>query len=187
MFLFQENEIILEVGATSRQDGSTLFLAAHGPEFHTIDIDPDVIGELSVYTNITAWLGDAVYVLKTWKHTHFIPRIGFAWLDGWDWPYEVLEGPTLDAYRQVYGKRGQELTEKESARSHLESAKLIFPLMASDGLIVIDDTWYDDTLTWHGKGETAIPWLLKQRCQLMDATGPARVVTNGFTCVKVER
>lgn len=131
---YQPNEVILEVGSQHGDDGeSTRFLSSVGPSVVTIDIDPFVHDTVAIIPNVRAHLGRAEDLLQNWRQP-----IGFAWLDGHDWPYD---GNPFDYYkdqRSLYRARGQEYSRGASRCSHLDIAELI---LNHARVIAFDDTW----------------------------------------------
>ena len=48
---------------------------------------------------------------------------------------------------------------------HLDAVKFLYDKMPPGGLVVFDDVWNDGL--WRGKGETAVPWMLKNGFELI--------------------
>jgi hypothetical protein len=175
--------IILEVGyARDRAPGeetSTAFLARLGPPVHVIDVDPEAVAHASSLDNVTAHLGRAEDVLRRWNSDDVLPPVGFAWLDGHDWPYAHAEAADPDVYvaqKAAYLARGQAYSRAASAASHLAVAVLLEPHLAPGSLVALDDTWalpspLDDAPGpgWSGKGGTAVPHLLERGFTLLVA------------------
>jgi hypothetical protein len=123
---YRPDEMILEVGSGE----STRFLAEIGPVVHTIDPSPDWV---PMHPNVRVHMGYAENVLKLqdWP-------IGFAWLDGHDWPYTGNSEEYYADQRARYEQRGQEYSQEASRRSHLKIAELIG---AHARVVAFDDTW----------------------------------------------
>lgn len=186
---FQPGWVIVEVGferdsggegsGGEDEGGSTTFLAGVGPPVHVFDVDPAQVQrarELDAGRGIiTAHLGRAEDALRGWQ----LP-VGFAWLDGHDWPYQHAPVGTWDAQEREYLARGQEYSREASRASHLEVARLLQPHVPVGGVVAFDDTWelpspLDPTpgpaltgaqaLTgeraWNGKGGAAVDYLLR--------------------------
>lgn len=163
------NAVIVEVGfQRARGPGeecSTEYLAGLGPEVHVIEVDPGRAAEARGLAGVTVHEGRAEDVLRSWK----LP-VGFAWLDGHDWPYAHAEAADPDVYREQraeYRRRGQEYSRWASATSHLVIAQLLAPHVIQGGLLAFDDTWATPSVLddsegpgWNGKGCLAVPWLL---------------------------
>lgn len=159
--------VILEVGATRDSDGaidggSTAFLTTVGPPVHVIDVDPTQVERVRYLTNVTTHVGLAEDVLTTWT----LP-VGFAWLDGHDWPYEHAPLGTWDAQEREYLARGQAYSREASRASHLAIVELLEPHVVTGGIVAFDDTWILPSVLdptpppgWNGKGGAAVPYLL---------------------------
>lgn len=119
--LYHPDECILEVGYGE----STRFLAEIGPPVVTID----PLAEQWI-RNTTALQGYAEDLLEGWTRP-----IGFAWLDGWDFPYTGVDYPEQKA---AYQARGQVYGQEQSRLSHLQIATLI---AGHARVIAFDDTW----------------------------------------------
>lgn len=158
--------VILEVGVERDSDGngSTTFLSRVGPPVHVIDVDPGQVERARQLPNVTAYLGLAEVMLRDWT----LP-IGFAWLDGHDWPYEHAPEGMWDAQEREYLARGQGYSRAMSLASHLTVAQLIEPYVVVGGIVAFDDTWelpsvLDPTPPpgFNGKGGMAVPYLLER-------------------------
>lgn len=128
---YRPDEVILEVGSG---DGvSTSYLATVGPRVVTIDVERSSFERVAALPNVEAHHGYAEQILRGWDRP-----IGFAWLDGYDWPYT---GNSPDYYEEQYYRyavRGYTLSQPESRRSHLN----VVGLVAQHARVVaFDDTW----------------------------------------------
>lgn len=166
------SSVILEVGAErdSVGDGSTTFLSRVGPPVHVIDVEPTQVERARQIPNVTAYLGGAEHVLEHWD----LP-IGFAWLDGHDWPYEHATEGMWDAQEREYLARGQAYSREASRASHLTIAKLVEPWVIPGGIVACDDTWVlpsvlDPTTGpgWNGKCGAAVPYLLDHGFKILE-------------------
>jgi hypothetical protein len=126
---YRSDEVILEVGSGS----STRFLGGLGPPVVTIDVDLQAFSSVVALDNVEARHGRAEDVLLGWNRP-----IGFAWLDGYDWPYT---GNPPDYYidqRETYERRGWKLSQAESQRSHLN---IVISIADYVRVVAFDDTW----------------------------------------------
>jgi hypothetical protein len=123
------DEVIFEVGSGE----STRYLAAIGPLVVTIDVDLDTYDEVSTLSNVEAHYGRVERLLRHWSRP-----IGFAWLDGHDWPYTGATAGYFDDQQLEYERRGQEYSQDASRRAHLTVAQLI---ASHAHVIAFDDTW----------------------------------------------
>lgn len=168
---YRLEEIILEVGVerdvTDGVVGSTTFLSRVGPTVHTVDVDPGQVARAREIPNVVPYLGLAEEVLA--DAVDWLPPIGFAWLDGHDWPYAHAPAGMWDDQKREYLARSQNYSRTASRESHLKIVELIAELVVPSGMIVLDDTWalpsvLDPTTgpdAWNGKGGAAVPYLLE--------------------------
>jgi hypothetical protein len=126
---YQPDEIILEVGSGS----STRFLAGLGPPVVTVDVDLQAFSQVVALPNVEAHHGRAENVLRGWNRP-----IGFAWLDGWDWPYAGNPPGYYADQQAAYESREQEYSQEISLRSHLAVVQLIADHAR---VVAFDDTW----------------------------------------------
>jgi hypothetical protein len=161
---YTPDSVILEFGVERDSDGngSTTFLSRVGPRVHVVDIDFGQVARARQLSNVTAYFGPAEEILVGWD----IP-IGFAWLDGHDWPYEHAPVGMWDAQEREYLARGQAYSREASRASHLAVAQLIEAHVIPGGVVILDDTWELPSVLdptpgpgWNGKGGTAVPFLL---------------------------
>lgn len=159
---YTDDEVILEIGS-QREDGSTLWLSQIGPRVITIDPNPVIWHSVKHMPNVDAHCDIAEHVLIDWCQP-----IGFAWIDGHDWPYSHHPDSDWAGQRAEYLARGQEYSQEASQRSHLRIAELIADHAR---VIAFDDTWMQnghqvvrgftyDGHGWDGKGGTAVPYLI---------------------------
>jgi hypothetical protein len=126
---YAPGEVILEVGSGD----STRFLAGLGPPVVTIDADPVAYARSAVTPNVQALHGRAEDVLRGWDRP-----IGFAWLDGYDWPYTGNPHGYYADQEFTYARRRQPYSQDASRESHLAVARLI---VDSARVVAFDDTW----------------------------------------------
>jgi hypothetical protein len=144
---YRPDEVILEVGSGR----STRHLAALGPLVVTIDVDLLTFSRVVALDNVEAHHGRAEDVLRDWNRP-----IGFAWLDGWDYPYRGNPPGYYADQWAAYEERDQSYSQAISADSHLKIVRLIAD---HTRVIAFDDTWR--THRYHetddGCGETIPP------------------------------
>lgn len=126
---YRRGEVILEVGSGD----STRFLATLGPPVVTIDVDRRAYLAALAVANVEARYGHAEDVLRGWNRP-----IGFAWLDGFDWPYTGNPPNYYADQRAAYENRGDTYSQDVSRASHLAVARLIAPHAR---VVAFDDTW----------------------------------------------
>jgi hypothetical protein len=170
---FSKDDYIVEIGST-RDTGSTGIFARicanHGLKFITVDPSSSSYADankvLAKYDQTKQRRFIAVNAkgeeaFKTFKPSH--PCIILAYLDGFD---IVTDHPHKQSTIDAYTANGIDLLKdgnRISAEVHLETTRDLEPHIKPNGFICFDDTWYQpDTSTWHGKGATAVPWLLNE-------------------------
>jgi hypothetical protein len=126
---YRPDDVIIEVGSGE----STRYLATLGPPVVTIDADPARHADAAALPNVEAHLGRAEDVLRGWNRP-----VGFAWLDGHDWPYVGNPAAYYADQRARYRAAGQPYSRDASRRSHLAIATL---LAAHTHVVAFDDTW----------------------------------------------
>jgi hypothetical protein len=141
---YEPGEIILEVGSGD----STRFLAGLGPPVVTIDADLSTFSRVAALDNVEAHHGRAEEVLRGWNRP-----IGFAWLDGWDWPYDGNPPDYYADQRAAYEDRDQLYSQLISMQSHLEIARLIADHVR---LIAFDDTWRTHEFAFRSTDELCV-------------------------------
>lgn len=128
-YSYREDEIILEVGVGE----STRYLAEIGPPVVTIDVDPNACDSVEGIWNVEVYCGRAEDVLRDWPYS-----IGFAWLDGYDWPYSGATPGYFADQQAAYESNGFEYSCEASRDSHLTIARLIAD---KTRVVAFDDTW----------------------------------------------
>jgi hypothetical protein len=126
---YRPGEVILEVGSGD----STRYLSRVGPLVVTVDADATARNRAAALRNVEAHLGRAEEVLRGWDRP-----VGFAWLDGHDWPYEGNPPDYYADQRRDYARRRQSLTRRDSRAAHLAVARLI---ARHARVVAFDDTW----------------------------------------------
>lgn len=139
---YRPGEVILEIGSGE----STFFLAGLGPQVHTID-PASPLNPVGQASTVLQYNGYAESVLSTWQFP-----IGFAWLDGWDFPYD---GVDYTDQRAQYEGRGQTYSQEASRQSHFTICQRI---ARHARVIAFDDTWRTHEFhTWTGRCSAHVP------------------------------
>src|SRR3546814_16508885 len=101
-------------------------------------------------------------------------------------PYTTLFR-SLDAYDFDHGKHselrqsrykkflGSEIDEIACHEMHLDCAKSVHLKLSAGGLVCIDDTWIDDG-KWCAKGTLAVPYLLDNGFEIVEARNRAALL-----------
>ena len=146
------NPRVVETGCIRCEDDWTagyssylfgLFLQGHGGHLDSVDFSPT---NVAFARRWTASFGDAVAIHESdsvaWLRSYSGPSIDVAYLD------------SLDADQPGHAEHG------------LAEAKAVLPHLTEDALILIDDSGWRRG-AWYGKGQVAIPWLLKHGFHLL--------------------
>lgn len=162
---------VLEIGSShSDQIGSSHWLyqwsQQQGLDFVTIDIDRDHCQQLTtkgipVINSLgELWLKD------------FSGSIALAYLDNFDWNWNPVKSEhwlreQIDRYQEKYGL---DMTNVKSQAAHVAQAVLIEQYSCPNSLVIIDDTWFDDSQwqVWQGKGGAAIPYLISKGYEILE-------------------
>lgn len=166
------DHIILEIGS-DRYEGSTLFLAQLAAQrqeaFHTVDIADEAQQRLGqppgcdIQYHVAQGSAWCQQVLPTLNK-----KIAAVYLDNFDYIWDITElarpdqNPFLIQQTQEYANKfGLIMNNFNSQVEHLTQCQALLPWMASDGVIVCDDTytWND---CWVGKCGPTVIWLATQ-------------------------
>lgn len=165
-----EDELVgacVEIGS-ERGHGSTTWLSEFCFErnipFYTVDVNKESCDRVRHLAGCRAYnmLGED-FLKDTFPILGY--RIGFAYLDNFD--LITHDGRNWDERTALYESLGLCLNNEESAKSHLKQAKLVRKLAASTQFILIDDTWQSPKGDFLGKGQYAVPFLLKKGYQIL--------------------
>ena len=155
---FKKGDVIIEIGG-DRGEGSSAFLKEfaqrYGLEFHSIDIDARVYGNMRLYEGVHTHGADGAEWLKG-----FDKKIKFAYLDNYYWLFSPESpGANLEVLKTIYDMKPK-TNNRDSRKAHLDQAKALDKLADKPCFVIFDDTWKTPR-GWDGKGGTAAPWLLK--------------------------
>jgi hypothetical protein len=155
---------IVEIGS-DRGEKSTQFLndfaKKHDLDFFTVDIDDEI------YKNAVNICGDKAYQMTGELFlSQYFPKnkkIGFAYLDNFDFIYEEIIGSKVVLGQiENYKKYGIEMNNENSKQTHLEQTKLIAENYADDYCVILfDDTYLNKNGDLDGKGHYAVEYLLE--------------------------
>jgi hypothetical protein len=163
---YQPDDCLLEVGSGPASSAYLAELASQTKvAFVSVDVDPVVSEYAARHASATAVTARAEDVLRDW---HAPPWVRFAWLDGYDWPYEFFAGTA--GQRAAYASRGEQITQAASAASHLAIVQCLHPLTRPNAVVALDDTWLLDEpgAVADGKGKTAVPYLTSLGWRVLD-------------------
>ena len=154
---------VVEIG-TERGEGSTQYLIEAckkaGNKFYTVDFDYNAPSFPAA--NQFRMTGEVFFE----DHFPKEEKICFAYLDGFDWIYEEVDGWIPDwipEQIEYYSRYGLEMNNENSQLSHLTISKAVAEHAAKKCVILFDDTFYHlNTEQYDGKGGEACYWLLEQ-------------------------
>jgi hypothetical protein len=171
---------VIEVGSTREEvpgQGSTRkiaqFCKEYGLHFISVDMDPhntkmaqEVFRELN-----------AEFVAVNMKGEEFLAEfdqnLDFVFLDAYDFDH----GGHSDLRQSRYEKfLGAPIDDQECHRMHLTCAEILVEKLSPEGVICLDDTWLDNG-EWKAKGTLAMPYLLENGFQLLEARNRAALLS----------
>lgn len=170
---------MVEIGTTRENvqgQGSTRKLAEfclqHGIAFVTVDMDPHnthvaqrMFERLSMTFEAVAMKGEDYLRQRT-------ELVDFAFLDAYDFDHGKHSELRQSRYVKYLGSR---IDEQACHQMHLDCAESLTRLLAPGGLICVDDTWLDKE-RWTAKGTLAVPFLLEQGFEIVDARNRAALL-----------
>lgn len=160
-----QNGTIVEIGS-ERGHGSTEILARFAKEHKLHFVTVDILEE--VWKNVQKILEpiDETFIAVCSKGEDYLKQftpnnIVILYLDAFD---ITVKGNYHQPRVDEYAKEGLILSNENAWKMHLEACKHGYDKVRTGGFIVFDDTWLDKKdptkSTYHGKGKTAIPFLL---------------------------
>lgn len=172
--------VMIEIGTTRELvvgQGSTQKLAGlcaeHGISFITVDMDPRNTRNAARMFAREGLNCQAV----TSKGEDFLAQydgmIDYVFLDAYDFDHGNHSEVRQDRYQKFLGGR---IEEEQCHQMHLECAEALIGKMAPDGLICFDDTWTTPEGAWTAKGTTAMPYLLENGFELIEARNNAALL-----------
>ena len=181
------DDVVVEIGA-SREGCSTEYLATFCKqfrlEFHSVDFSSEAIEKIEKIDGVIVhrrmgedWLQTINWVDK---------RIGFAYLDNFDWIYSISANSVVRARVKDYVQQGLVLNNFNSALSHFNQAVEIVRLASDKCMVVIDDTWMREDTIFLGKGMLAAPYLMSKGFQLVNKPKVGDEVSDSFVVLARE-
>lgn len=166
----------MEIGS-ERGDGSSAFFMdyarKHEVPFYTVDPNKEIYMNLVPITNAFHMTGEEFLerVLPIRNQT-----VSIAYLDGFDWIWEGSEEENyIIGQKNEYKSRGVVMNNENCQMSHLTQARLLDNYMIKGGYVLFDDTWPDGAL-YDGKGGTAVPWLKKNKYEVVEESKTSYVL-----------
>lgn len=172
--------LMVEIGTTREAipgQGSTRKLAelcAHlNIDFITVDMDPANTRRAQRTFQRFGFPFTAITAKGEEYLAAFSGRIDYIFLDAYDFDHGKHSEFRQDRYIRFLGNR---IDETACHQMHLECAEALLTRLTSDGLICFDDTWLDDAGNWTAKGTTAMPFLLKNGFEIVQAKNHAALL-----------
>lgn len=170
---------MVEIGTTRENlpgQGSTrklsAFCQAHDIRFTTVDMDPHNSRNARLGFEQTHVEHEAV----TMKGEDYLRErrqpVDLLFLDAYDFNHGKHSELRQSRYRKFLGAPIDELA---CHRMHLECAESALRLVPMAGLVCIDDTWLENE-AWTAKGTTAMPFLLANGFELVEARNRAALL-----------
>lgn len=172
--------VMIEIGTTRETipgQGSTRQLAQicakFGIDFITVDMDPaNTRRAARMFRRL-----DLPFRAVTGKGEDFLANfngvIDYAFLDAYDFDHGKHSELRQTRYEQFLGGR---INDDACHQMHLECAQSLAKKLATDGLICFDDTWLDEAGAWTAKGQTAMPFLLENGFEVVEARNNAALL-----------
>lgn len=173
-------QLMIEIGTTRENvpdQGSTRKLAQLcadlGLDFVTVDMDPSnsrrarrMFKRLGLpFKAITAKGED-------YLAAHPGP-IDYVFLDAYDFDHGKHSEQRQSRYERYLGNR---ISDADCHQMHLDCAHSLLDKLAENGLICFDDTWIDAAGNWSAKGTTAMPFLLANGFEIVNAENSAALL-----------
>jgi tetratricopeptide (TPR) repeat protein len=170
---------MVEIGTTRENvpgQGSTRKLAefCHSSDvgFVTVDMDPH---NAHVATELFARMGVRFEALAAKGEDYLARRlepVDFVFLDAYDFDHGKHSELRQSRYQKFLGSR---IDEEACHRMHLDCAQSLLRLLTRYGVVCIDDTWLENG-HWTAKGTLAMPYLLENGFELIEARNRAALL-----------
>jgi len=169
--------LMIEIGTTREavlEQGSTEKLAARcfdlGIDFITVDMDPYNTRRAQRMFRRLGFPFRAI----TAKGEDFLAEtrevIDYCFLDAYDFDHgnhtEIRQG----RYESFLGSR---ISDEACHKMHYDCATSLASKLAKGGVICFDDTWTDGDGNWTAKGTTAVPFLIENGFEVIEARNRA--------------
>jgi hypothetical protein len=169
--------VLIEIG-TTREDvpgqGSTRKLADYCKKFSigfiTVDMDPHNSGMAQqMFSEIAAPDFQAITMKGEDYLRNYSGAMDFVFLDAYDFDHGKHSELRQSRYEKFLGSH---IDETECHRMHLDCAQSVAQKLSPFGLVCVDDTWLEDG-RWTAKGTLAVPYLLANGFELVEARNRA--------------
>lgn len=171
--------ILIEIGSTRENvpgQGSTRIIADYCQtekvDFITVDMDPhNTASAASMFKS----MGTSFKAVNQ-KGEDFLREyegdMDFVFLDAYDFDHGKHSELRQSRYEKFLGSR---IDETECHQMHLDCAQSVHAKLSPHGLVCVDDTWLVDG-KWTAKGTLAMPYLLGNGFELVDARNRAALL-----------
>jgi hypothetical protein len=174
-----DNPVLIEIGSTRENiagQGSTRIIAdfcrENGIHFITVDMDPHNTSSAAAMFQKLSVDFRAVNAKGEDFLREYSGRMDFVFLDAYDFDHGKHSDFRQSRYEKFLGSR---IDEEACHRMHLDCAQSVLAKLAPDGLVCIDDTWLSEG-QWQAKGALAMPFLLEQGFELLEARNRAALL-----------
>ena len=165
--------VLIEIGTTREEvsgQGSTRqftgFCMAHDVDFITVDMDPhNAEMAREVFGSMKCTHCDAIAMKGEDYLRSYNGPLDFVFLDAYDFDHGKHSELRQSRYKQFLGSR---IDEQHCHQMHLECAQTLVEKLSTRGVVCIDDTWLEDG-RWTAKGTLAVPYLLENGFELLEA------------------
>ena len=176
----RQKPVLVEIGSTRENipnQGSRLKLAqfclTQAIDFISVDMDPhNTQAAQACFQQLGAGHFQAVNAKGEDYLAQRTDTIDFAFLDAYDFDHGNHSALRQSRYTRYLGAP---ISDPLCHQMHLDCAKSIVPNMPAHGLICIDDTWLDNN-QWTAKGTLAMPYLLANGFELIEARNRAALL-----------
>lgn len=172
-----KGKVLIEIGTTRENvpgQGSTRLLTELckklDMQFITVDMDPNnTLSAQSVFNQL-----DVSFEAITMKGEDYLRQyhgqLDFIFLDAYDFDHGMHSALRQGRYIKYLGT---EIDEKQCHQMHQECAESLITKLSPDGIICFDDAWQDENGQWTAKGTLAVPYLLSNGFEAIEARNKA--------------
>jgi hypothetical protein len=171
--------VLIEIGTTRELvggQGSTEKLARfcrdRNIHFISVDMDPANIEGVRGFVEKINPEFELIAARGEDYLADYAGQIDFIFLDAYDFDHGKHSEARQVRYEKVLGER---INDAACHKMHLDCAMSLVARMSPWGMLALDDVWFQDG-SWHGKGTTAMPYLLANGFQVIHLANNAAVL-----------
>ncbi|ARB93114.1 hypothetical protein [Legionella longbeachae] len=172
-----KKRVLVEIGSTREEvpgQGSTYKLAnfcnTANVHFITVDMDPH---NTKAAADLMKKINPSFQAINM-KGEDFLKEydgiIDFIFLDAYDFDHGGHSELRQRRYERFLGGR---IDEQQCHKMHLECAQSLISKLQKGGIVCVDDTWQDTQGNWTAKGTLAVPFLLQNNFEIIEARNRA--------------